>query len=510
MWTGSGVTARASSTNYSLGARMVIALGDTSANYLVTRKYVFECTTQGTSSAGVPTWLASYTPDTTTVTDGTVVWKARNPGYSNGSTVDWSFATIYFTYLIAAVSTAGDVGLIHYTSADVLSADTTYTFTDNTRFISVDKDNSSAPTVMGTTGYIGNTSGTSVSIGLTGPRTYFYGLTFRTGGTNNRTLSFVTSDGDHMELESCYFYWGTTNTSGPASISIGVEAAAIANYIRFINCTFRFGATAQGIYIRQAKVDIEGGSISSDGSIPSVLFLGSPRSSPDVTIQGMDLSSVTGTLVGNSTQSAHTYKLIQCKLGAGVTMLASQTDGTKGTGIAIVYDCSSGDTHTTFGYHDAFGSCVSDTGIYYTTGAAGQSWKITTTSNCSYYTPFVSQFVDYYNTGTSAITPYFEILRDGNATAFQNDEVWAEFWIKTTSGSTQSTRYDDSMALLGTPADQANGSGTGSWTGEQATAWSGKVDSGASVTPSEAGAIRGRLVVGEPSITVYFDPQVRF
>lgn len=199
----------------------------------------------------------------------------------------------------------------------------------------------------------------------------------------------------------------------------------------------------------------------------------------------------------------------QCKLGANVTILATQTPANKSSGAAYVFDCSSGDTHTFMGYYDAFGSCVSDTGIYYTTGAAAQSWKIVTTANCSYYTPFVSPFVDFYNTGTSSITPRFEILRDGSTTAFQDDEVWGEFFVKTTSGSTQSTESSDRMTLLGTPANQATGAGTGSWTGEAGSAWSGKIDSGSAVTPAESGHIRGRVVVGEPSITVYVDPQIR-
>ena len=64
------------------------------------------------------------------------------------------------------------------------------------------------------------------------------------------------------------------------------------------------------------------------------------------------------------------------------------------------------------------------------------------------------------------------------------------------------------MAILGTPANLDAGAGLGSWTGEGGTAWSGKADAG-SITPAESGAIRGRWVVGEPSITVYVDPQIR-
>ena len=66
------------------------------------------------------------------------------------------------------------------------------------------------------------------------------------------------------------------------------------------------------------------------------------------------------------------------------------------------------------------------------------------------------------------------------------------------------------MTLLGTPADQAESIKSGAdWTGENAAAWFGKLDSGAAITPAEIGHIRARVCVGEPSITVYVDPQIR-
>jgi hypothetical protein len=57
--------------------------------------------------------------------------------------------------------------------------------------------------------------------------------------------------------------------------------------------------------------------------------------------------------------------------------------------------------------------------------------------------PFVTPWVDWYNTGTSAITPFFEILRDGSTTAFTDQEVWAEFSEKDVSGFTLATLSRD-------------------------------------------------------------------
>ncbi len=175
----------------------------------------------------------------------------------------------------------------------------------------------------------------------------------------------------------------------------------------------------------------------------------------------------------------------------------------------MLRDCSSGDTHGIMHYADAFGSVVSDAGIYYTTGAAGQSWKVVTTANCSAATPFVTPWIAAYHSGVASITPWLEILRDGSSTAYQDDEVWSEWAAKVTSGTVIGTSYSDGMPLLGTPANQDAGAGTGSWTGENATAWSGMCDSGAAFTPAEVGELLARIVAGEPSITVYVDPQIR-
>ena len=190
-------------------------------------------------------------------------------------------------------------------------------------------------------------------------------------------------------------------------------------------------------------------------------------------------------------------------------MLATQTNLNRSSAEVYVFDCASGDTHGLFGYANAMGSVVSDTGIYFTAGAAAQSWKIVTTANCSFYTPFETPWFGYYNTGTSAITPYVEILRDGSATAYQDDEVWMDIAAKVTTTSTLATLYSDRMMLLGTAANQDAGAGLGSWTGEGGTAWSGKLALGSSITPAENGHIQARIVVGEPASTVYADPQGR-
>lgn len=447
------------------------------------------------------------------------VWSGATGGTNTGGS--WTNAFLTFEQGRAAATASGDIILVHYTHQENLAANTTYTFAANVNVISVNKDSSDAPTVMASantiSGWIGSDT-TNRNITLAGAfKVYIYGIAFRTaGGTNSTTLIVANTDGAHFELESCYFWNANTNTD--SDLTLGVTDTN--SYARFVNTTFRFGNTAQQIILRSGRFDFEGCNINTNGSAPTTLIddIASTGSGPDAKFLGCDFSHITNTLVGSMGITPRTIVFAQCKFTAGVTPLATQTPANKSSGAVYIFDCAvviSGQPDNTFtAYYDAFGSIVSDDNIYFTTGAAGQSWKVVSNpSNCSFYTPFVAPFVDWYNTNTStSVTPYFEILRDGatSQTAFKNDEVWGEFFVKVTSNSEQSTEYSDRRALWPTTnANQTNGAGTGSWTGEGAGAWSGKIDTGTAITPAEPGAIRGRIVVGLPDTTVYLDPQIR-
>jgi hypothetical protein len=195
--------------------------------------------------------------------------------------------------------------------------------------------------------------------------------------------------------------------------------------------------------------------------------------------------------------------------------MASQAAGILAECEVYLYNCMSGDTHYGFAHYNPFGQTVVDTSIYASDGAeynltgTKYSWRIDTTSVCTMYHPYVSPWIHQHHEGTSAITPYLEILRDGSTTAYQDDEVWAEFSYQGTTGFPLGVFVNDRMTLLGTPANQAAGVGTSGWTGEAGSAWSGKLATNATITPAEIGNLSARVCVGEPSTTVYVDPQIR-
>jgi hypothetical protein len=420
---------------------------------------------------------------------------------------DWTNAFLTYTAALAAATASGDVIRVHKTHTEELAVDTIYTHQNHISVICVDKDASDAPSTMGTAAWIGHST-TYRAISMAGAfRVFIYGITFRISGSQADSLNLSSTDGSHFEYESCYLWQGNTNNVS----SIRCGAADAQSFTKLKNCSIRFNATGQLFHV-VSRLVIEGGELVASGTIPTGgLFVAIVTDSAGSSLDciGFDMSYLgSNPIVGNATTNAFTAKFAQCKLGTGFVALATQTNLNRSSAEVYLFDCAVGDTHGFFGYYNSMGSIISDTGIYFTSGAAAQSWKITTTADCSYYTPFETPWFGYYNSTLSAVTPYVEILRDGSATAYQDDEVWLDVLAKTTSGSTQSTLTTDRMAPLGTPANHAAGAGLGSWTGESGTAWSGKMVM-ASLTPAEAGHIQARIVVGEPSITVYADPQIR-
>lgn len=442
-------------------------------------------------------------------------------GGSNTAPYDtWAKAATSLATALAASTADNDVVVIQYNavpSGDAeLSADTTYTFAGNIWLLSASNDGGSAytPTAMGTGNWIGNST-TNRSISFTGvdKRCYVYGLTLRTAGSTGDKIALANGNGQQTFYDECYLWSGNTASyAGGANITLSASGQA---YCEVRNSTFRFGNTGQTIDIVAGISTLVNCSISASGSTPTTLFYVG-LSNATLNCVGCDFSLVTGTLVGNIAVCG-TFAFDRCKFGSGVTVLASQTmNPSRGSPSVLVTDCHSGDTHMTFGYYDALGSVVTDTGIYLTATAAviesstKTSWKIVTTAYAGATSPFVTPWVSKKNTGTSAITPYLEIARDGSTTAFKDHEVWAEFSVKDTASSTQSSRYSDSASfanrIAASGSNQATGAGTGSWTGLSGTAWSGKCDSGSAVTPAEVGILSARLLVAAASTTLYVDP----
>lgn len=440
----------------------------------------------------------------------TAYYVASDGNNSDGLT--WAKAFTTFAGAVSAATASGDIIYVDQGFTDTLAADAAYTFLNNVNVIcSNDKANEPPQTLgsMGTSNWIGHTS-SAYSITINGGYNVFIrGITFRNAGSTSKSLTIGTSNNTHFEFENCYFWLGNTNSS--ASIIIGGSSSSVNTYNKLKGCIFRFSNAGQQFAVNNL-IEFMGCSVSADGTAPNVLFEDFSRTTY-IQCVNCDFSVVTGTLIGDYNSISPVFVFANCKLGSGFVALGTQSVTNKSAGSVALFNCASGDQHYQLGHFDSFGSTIVDTGIYANDGAQYDgtnrcSWKIVTTVNCSYYTPYVSPWIDCYHSGTSAITPSLEILRDGSTTPYQDDEVWSEFSYQGTSGSPLGITVSDRKGLLASAADQAAGVGTSGWTGDTG-AWSGKLSPTASITPAEIGHLRARVCVGEPSITVYVCPTIR-
>ena len=244
-------------------------------------------------------------------------------------------------------------------------------------------------------------------------------------------------------------------------------------------------------------------------------------------MEGCDFSHVgSGTMVADQiTQGTAVFSFVNCKLGLNVTMMAAPTTVlNKGQTTVWAFNCaldnddSSYDEHFHLYHGDAFGETYVTEDVYLSDGPSNDggttkvSWQIVTrANNCSFYTPYVSPWSDKRHTGTSQIAPYFEALRSGSTTKYQDDEVWAEFSAQATNGTTQASFVNDRTTVwpLSPSYQTASSKGAGDWTGEDATNNAYMKLGEQNITPAEIGYLRGRVIVGEPNITVYVCPKIR-
>ena len=428
---------------------------------------------------------------------------------SNTSPYDtWAKAATSFATAVTAASTDGDIIYVDQGFSETNSADTVYTFQNNVQVICSNDKANAPPQTLGVMGS-GNCIGGNVAyqITLSGAFTvYFYGMTFRVGLTLTDQLMINSTSGGHFTFERCRLWQNSTSISPNILIGPGTSGA-LAKSI-FIDCDFVFNSAAQTISFYR-YLELLGCTVS--GAVLTTVFESNFNGSI-VMADGCDFSSNATTLIVPASNGMTDAVFSNCKLGTGIALYSGSVPLLGGI---ECWNCAAGDQHYHVRHENKLGALVCDTGIYANDGASYDgtnrvSWKIVTTASASFNVPYQSPWVDVYHDGTSAITPYLEILRDGSATAFTDAEVWVEFSYQGTTGSTRATIVRDKKGLLASAANQtASSLGASDWTGENATAWFGKLAPNASFTPAEIGHIRARVCVGAASATVYVDPQIR-
>lgn len=485
---GAGAAEFAQSTAYTTGQKIVVKRSDTGTNYLVARRYVWECTTAGTSAAAEPTWPSSVTADTTTVTSSGAVFTARKPGYSSGTTANWTFASPCLDYP-GALAVAGDVVYVsnnHAESVSVAWGDKTGAWVTGVSYVCVD-DSATPPTTLGTTATVESTSGVTIGAGSS----YVYGIAF-TSGIGGSTQFSISSTGF---FELCKFIIASTGAFSNVS--------ATSNFWR--KCDVKFGGS-QAFISFNGRLVWNGGSLLSGGTTPSALF-GSANGAAAI-IENIDLSNAGSTMnISNSTSNNVTL------IARNIKLPASWSGALHSSTPASVGFCEMSATDNTGAVH-TYQNKTNGGAVYHETtlvrtggasnGATPLSYKMVCTSSAQFpqiraRTPDI---VKWNSTTGRNVTVTVELLHD-SATALTDGECWLEVNHYGESGSPLGSYSSSAKGFLASASNLTTSTET--WT---TTGMSNPNKQNLSVTfaPALAGYVIARVMLAKASKTIYVDP----
>lgn len=513
---GAGAVERTNSAVVALAGKMVIAIADVTANYLVARAWVWECTTAGDTGAAVPAWPATVTQDTTTVTDGTVVWTARRPGFSSGTTANWTFATIFLHYATQAAA-AGDTVFVSQAHNELVAPVTT-TFA-GTELLPIKvlcgNDAAAPPTALASTGVVAWTVA-SGTIGLTGS-SYVYGMTFRYSAGALNTILILASAGNQLQqYESCTFE--ILSTGVLARLATGTSSSVDPVGVDFKDCWVKYGKNTTSIEVVSTRFSWQGGGLlagnAMDTALMKVISVGEGFL---IELSGLDLTNMAATTnifaISGSTGQAI---IRDCTLPVGWTGLL--TSSVSQAARCSMYNCEASgvDTNYRMWIVDYTGSIRSETTIVRTGGASDGTtplaWKMVTAANAvEFVSPLNSDEIIIWNdvVGT-AVTATIEFVHDsvggGAGAAMLDDEIWMDVLYAGTLDKSQGLFVSDHKATFLTAAADQTAS-TEAWT---ATGLTTPVKQKLSVTftPQEKGYIKARVYLGKASKTVYICPKM--
>ena len=413
---GSGAAEFQTSHAYSLGDRMVIKRSDTGTAYQYARSWVFECTTAGTSAGTNPTWspaIYSCSQDTGTITSGGAVFTPRRPGYSSGTTVNWTFATIYLDYIFGGwAEWGGSVDRVFVSNNHSENIAATVTFDPGTYSCPIlcVNDSATPPTALAT-GALLAANGIILDHFF-----YAYGIEFRanTGSINSSTSSTFTLDHCLLNLN---------HATGSARILICQSL----NYNILNNTEAKFGHASQGFSFSNSSggsyLKWSGGGLNSGSAATTTLLNGVEGT---VHLEDLDLSvGASAMVLANSFGSwGSSFRVINCKLPASWSGTMPIALISSGTFISeLVYSDSANTNYRRYAsVRD--GALNTETTIVRTGGASDGvtpiSWKLVSTAACEYLVETAKFEIAQWNSivgSSQTITVHF--VHDTNVVAGQ-------------------------------------------------------------------------------------------
>jgi len=370
-------------------------------------------------------------------------------------------------------------------------------------------DAAEPPTALATTGSIATTGANSLTVA---GNLYAYGLILSCGsGASTVTLGLINGDSNWQVWDSCALR--VAATGGASRLRIGPSSGGVEGACELINCTLKFGNTAQGLNIGWATVTVRGGGLDGAGSaITTFVATATATGFGGLLVDGFDFSAGAAALNLIASGCAAPGKFIfrNCKLPASWSGLLFAGAPTHFGVRAEMYNCSASDTNYGLWVEDLAGSIKHETTLVLTGGASDGtttiSWKMATTANAEY--PLIvlrsPEFYAWVDSTGSALTATVEILYDG-VTALTDADVWLEVEYLGTSGFPLGGFADDCKAdVLANAADQTASSATWSGIGSPTPLTQKLV---ATFTPQEKGVLICRVCLAKASTTVYVNPK---
>jgi hypothetical protein len=307
-----------------------------------------------------------------------------------------------------------------------------------------------------------------------------------------------------MIFELCGF---TLNTTSAQNFNVGTGTSTKNQYVTFISPTFTFGAAASSILINQMEtVILKGFTVA--GTTPTILFIPN-QTNAVLTCRGCDFSAIGSgkTLIGVSAAVNYLVNLIDCKLGASVTVAAVANRQRQ---VVNLMRCDSAGTNYRHERYMYQGTQVVDTTIVRTGGASDGttsiSWKIVSSSTTLWTEPFDSLPIAIWcdTTGSHAVTVYGTTTGGGVP---NNDDIWIEIEYLGDASSPQGAFVTTTKANnLAASTTTNNSSDASTWGG--GGAGNGFKMVSPSFTVNQKGYIYVTVKVAKPSATYYVGPSV--
>lgn len=487
LWSGSGVAQFVQSNAYSSGDRMVPKVSDAGSNFAVARRWVWECTTAGTSAAAEPTWPASVTQDVTTVTSGTAVFTARRPGYSSGTTANWTFATIYALYVNGALTTNNDdVVYIASDHDDSAIAASVAIGAWNARWISVDR--SAAPPTTYQAGAIIGTGAGAYTLNIAGgPGCHWRGITFKIGVGSASTIGFTANAGQYVE--DCTLQ--ISSTGGTCNITAGGS--------HFRNTWVKFAAAGQG-FISCPQTWI-GGGLAPGGTAPTALI----QANNIVQIglwQGLDFTAAGASMSLVSTVHPSVGAITDTKMPASWSGSLNSTASPYPAWELVGRNVGESDSESDFQAGQLGGTIVEETTLV----KSGEDFSFKVVTPAMAIFPGVSLdprpgFARCPTSG-SAVTLTVDVLRD-SATNLTDKDVVLEVVYPNVTGNVFASMATSAPDFFATATDLA--ASTASWT-TTGMSNANKQKVSVTFTPTRAGWLTWRVRCFDDSTTIYVSP----